>query len=197
MADEMHVPGTGFREEPVRSVGEAERTALVRALATEHPAALSDWLATTVLDMQTVAWLNQQGLGPYIYYRLRDIGLGDRIATDTMTALRARYLHTVADNALILDGASTWAARFSEAGIPAVWIKGVSLSHTIYPHPGLRPMSDIDVVIRRSDRGRALALVEKLTGQRAGTLAEHSGMHACFEVGRHNRVRMEVHWSLL
>jgi len=37
------------------------------------------------------------------------------------------------------------------AGVPAVFLKGVALSEQVYPRPGTRPTSDIDVWIRPDD----------------------------------------------
>lgn len=169
----------------------------VQALMADHASALSDWLAVNQFDAHTVAWLRHQGLAPVAFYRLREAGLTAQLPTEVMRVLHTDYLHTVAANMLALAEAEAWARRFAEAGIMAVWLKGVPLSQTIYPHLGLRPMLDIDVLVSRADRSRALALVEEQTGQDAGTLSEDSAMHAVFRVGDHQRISMEVHWSLL
>jgi Uncharacterised nucleotidyltransferase len=45
------------------------------------------------------------------------------------------------------------------AGIQALWLKGYALIHSIYPAPTLRPMSDLDLLIKPSQRAQAQALL--------------------------------------
>ncbi|MFT3775551.1 MAG: nucleotidyltransferase family protein [Minicystis sp.] len=42
-------------------------------------------------------------------------------------------------------------------GIPAMLVKGAALALTVYPDPAARPMQDIDLLVRRDDRDRAVA----------------------------------------
>lgn len=46
------------------------------------------------------------------------------------------------------------------AGIPVIVLKGAALADTIYPSIASRPMSDIDLLIRRAERERAVAALE-------------------------------------
>ncbi len=48
------------------------------------------------------------------------------------------------------------------AQIPALWLKGIALAHTVYPQPVLRRMSDLDVLVPYDQRENALGLVEGL-----------------------------------
>jgi hypothetical protein len=57
-----------------------------------------------------------------------------------------------------LDAAMTRVlASSSTAGIPTVILKGPILSRIVYPVPGLRPYSDIDLMVKPADEGRAVA----------------------------------------
>lgn len=49
-----------------------------------------------------------------------------------------------------------------ETGASALVLKGLALAHAFYPHPGLRPMSDVDLLIPPSDSERARAALEAL-----------------------------------
>ena len=53
-------------------------------------------------------------------------------------------------------------AACDDAGIQTLVLKGAALSHTIYPEPGLRPMSDIDILVPKSDLWRAQSLLAGL-----------------------------------
>ena len=50
----------------------------------------------------------------------------------------------------------------AEANIPAMWIKGSALAHTIYPKPSLRPMCDLDVLVPYDRREAAFEEVTQL-----------------------------------
>ncbi|MEN9936380.1 MAG: hypothetical protein RLZZ387_2959 [Chloroflexota bacterium] len=53
-------------------------------------------------------------------------------------------------------------ARFHAAGVEALALKGAALSFLVYPRPALRPMRDIDLLVRASDAPRAYALLGEL-----------------------------------
>lgn len=47
-------------------------------------------------------------------------------------------------------------AALSQAGIDALVVKGAALALTVYPSEAVRPMNDIDLLVRAEDRDRAL-----------------------------------------
>ncbi len=53
-------------------------------------------------------------------------------------------------------------ASFDENRLPLMLVKGSVLQRTVYPAPSTRPMSDLDLVVRREDVARAGALLERL-----------------------------------
>ena len=46
------------------------------------------------------------------------------------------------------------------AGIPCLVLKGLPLAHELYPSPDLRPPGDLDLLVRRPDRDRALEVLQ-------------------------------------
>lgn len=61
-------------------------------------------------------------------------------------------LHSgIAHNLLFLKSAGEVLSALKEDGIPAIVLKGVALIETIYPHIGMREMSDIDLLIKDKD----------------------------------------------
>ena len=48
------------------------------------------------------------------------------------------------------------------AGLDLLVLKGAALAETLYPHPGLRPFGDIDILVRPEDAPRAKLLLERL-----------------------------------
>ncbi|MCH7841037.1 MAG: nucleotidyltransferase family protein [Planctomycetes bacterium] len=62
------------------------------------------------------------------------------------------------------------AARFHEAGVPLMVLKGAALNLAIYDEPSDRPMDDIDLLVRPRDHDRAAVLLEQLGCLRGGHL---------------------------
>jgi len=52
-----------------------------------------------------------------------------------------------------------WARLAAEAGVEVVCLKGLAVAHLLYP-PDLRWMSDADLLVRRTDRDRLIAVFE-------------------------------------
>lgn len=170
---------------------------LLRVLVNDEPHGLDEWLAANRLDAPLATWLAAHGLAPFVFYRFSEARLVGQLPAQARSALRAEYLQIAAHNLLAIQEAAAWATRFASQGITAIWLKGVPLSQTVYPAPGLRPMGDIDLLVPRHELPAALALAEATTGQAAATLAEDAGMHAVFQLGPGGFVKMEIHWSLL
>jgi hypothetical protein len=76
---------------------------------------------------------------------------------DVQAQLRSEAISSLARNLRQVFGLKKAAAAFDRSGIPWLCIKGPVIASTLYLDPGLRPFSDIDVVIRLSDFERAYA----------------------------------------
>ncbi|MDW8316809.1 MAG: nucleotidyltransferase family protein, partial [Anaerolineae bacterium] len=87
--------------------------------------------------------------------------------------------------------------RLAEAGIRAIWLKGVALALTVYPEPGLRAMTDVDVLVPAQQAEEAMRVIAAATGRPPATLGASLDKHAVADVGPANSVRLEVHWSLV
>lgn len=180
---------------PALNEGPARIQTLLHSLAAEDATALADWLAAGAFTRAHRDWLVDQGLCPFAFYRLKQTGLLSQAPPAEQAALRASFLKTTAHNLLALAEARAWASRFAEAGITAVWLKGVPLSLTVYPAPGARPMGDIDVLIPRAQVKPALALIRAVTGVPPAALS--TDIEARVPIGPHSQGRMDVHWDLL
>ncbi len=77
--------------------------AFLQALIAVEPDTLRTWIAAHRLDVDAVAWLHAQGLAPYAFHRLREVGLVDSLAPAARDELRQAYYRSSAD-AAIHDG---------------------------------------------------------------------------------------------
>ncbi len=89
------------------------------------------------------------------------------------------------------------------AGVAAIPLKGPALAEHLYGQPGLRPFTDLDILVRRGDVSAALGVLASLGYRHLGDgrpleheLAEAAG--ACFvHEGPEPGLPVDLHWELL
>jgi hypothetical protein len=95
----------------------------------------------------------EHGLEPLLSAHLRDaaiappVAVADRLRARTMQHAHACAVRTrvMADVARMLQG----------AGVQYLVLKGAALAHIVYAAPALRPMRDLDLLVRPEDASRA------------------------------------------
>lgn len=112
------------------------------------------------------AWddlLNQaktQGLESLLYHHLQAAGVP--LPPKVRQELQGLYLRHCHANQVRAETLAEILTTFEAAGIQALVLKGAALAHLIYPQPGLRPMSDVDLLIKKSDARQAQHLLNNL-----------------------------------
>ena len=127
------------------------------AEVTAQLARVGDWRSTSEL-------LRQHGLTPLAYWALRSL-YGDKppmIPEQEWSTWHEAYLTTAARQLL----AQAQLAELIEAsGLPGeriMALKGFWLARHVYPDPGTRPMSDLDVAVRLDDLDLLLGALPNL-----------------------------------
>jgi hypothetical protein len=140
-----------------------------------------------------------QRLMPLVYNNLRNL------KTDAGMLLRLKgvYKKTWFLNQLILHNAAQIAQKMREAGISFLFFKGLALILVYYPDPGLRPMTDIDVMVPWEKAELAGDLLKTLgyrfkispahTVFKENYMALYNGIGFVNDSGFH----LDLHWSLL
>lgn len=77
-------------------------------------------------------------------------------------ALRRDRLVTTARNLMFGQVAEECARAFAVAAVPVALLKGLAYSATIYPEAGVRPTSDIDLLVPDATRRTAFAVLDRL-----------------------------------
>jgi len=107
--------------------------------------------------------------------------------------VRLAYLHHRLDETV---------EALAGAGIPVVLLKGAALARTAYPSVGDRPMSDLDLLVRPADAGRAYAVAQAV-GWRTSEYESLESFYAGhvhlppLRDGRARDVALELHVGLL
>jgi hypothetical protein len=139
-----------------------------------------------------------EGVAPLLYDAMRGQRLApaaDEEALKQDSATSCRYgMQMMAQLDAILR-------RFNRAGIPVILLKGAALVETVYRQAALRPMSDLDLLLRDEDVYRAVDALGALRFA-AARIEERRGAALQFE----NEIRLtrtrppncvvELHWSL-
>jgi len=115
---------------------------------------VSKLLASGQIDWQQfIDEAERNGLAPWLYHN-RDNG---RIQFDAkvlrpLQALAVRHRHAGEIYTRVLI---ELLAVFHEQRIEIILLKGAALARTVYPEPGLRPMRDLDILVKEDDLVRA------------------------------------------
>jgi len=131
-------------------------------IAVNEPDRLRVWLAAHRLDVDAVAWLRGQGLAPYAFHRLREVGLVESVAPAARAELRQAYYRSSADAAIHDDELRQVLGALGAASIVPVLFKGATLAHTAYASSACRPMGDLDLWVTDEEMSRAQAALERL-----------------------------------
>jgi hypothetical protein len=134
----------------------------LQALVAAEPDGLRAWLATRRLDVDAVAWLHAQGLAPYAFHRLREVGLVESLAPAARDELRQAYYRSSADAVIHDDELRRVLRALAAASIVPVLFKGAALAHTAYASSACRPMGDLDLWVTDEEMGRAQLALERL-----------------------------------
>lgn len=108
--------------------------------------------------------------------------------------IRAEWQRSLVGTLAAYEATLRAALRLSDVAarekIPFAVLRGIAVAHTVYPDTCLRPMHDLDVLVRRQDVHRFLSALE-----REGLKPEKSLQRQY--VFRVDGVLVEVHWSFI
>jgi hypothetical protein len=90
-----------------------------------------------------------EGIHALLYAHLRDLeDIKARVPTAVLAHLETSYRGNWARNVLLTERWAELVALLAGEGVEVITHKGMALIHTVYPDMGLRPMADIDLLIR-------------------------------------------------
>jgi hypothetical protein len=114
--------------------------------------------------------------------------------------LQARFKEALARHVVMSRDLAALLRALAAASIPTIPLKGAYLGEVVYPHPAVRPMSDIDVLIPADDRFRVDGILSGL-GYRRGNDAHSWAFDVAYDGATFydgpGGARVDVHWRLL
>jgi hypothetical protein len=131
---------------------------LLRAALREESEAIQAWRGIRDrLDLDR-ADVGSQRLLPLLAANLRRYGVDDSQLGRCMQL----YRETRSQNHALFDAVGAVVRTLTEAGIETMVLKGWALAELYYKDIGLRPMSDVDLLVRRTDARRASHILQQL-----------------------------------
>jgi len=138
------------------------------------------------------------GLAPLLYVHARAAGV--QLPAAVKRKLQGLYLRHQHANRVRTDVLRDILSTYHAAGVSALVLKGAALSHTVYPEPGLRPMSDLDILVREADLWSAQRLLADLGFDAplpAGPTSAHRHLALAARQVEGLSVQVEIHHKLL
>ncbi len=103
--------------------------------------------------------VTHHGLGGLLFFWIRKLKLEKTIPLDVyrdLGDLSESYTSIWEDHGEILKGILM---RFHESEVEVILLKGAQIAHTDYPHFSLRPIEDLDLLVRKSNRSQMVRLM--------------------------------------
>ncbi|HQU32323.1 MAG: nucleotidyltransferase family protein [Planctomycetia bacterium] len=123
-------------------------------------------------------------------------GGGELFPKHFLEKLKLEYIITNIANSKIYDTLSEIGNAFNKAGIPFILLKGSHLAQFVYQDIGLRPMGDIDILVKKEEMKEINKMLNKL-GYKAEPLYKWQ-LHDNYAVNYYhkNKKSLQIHWEL-
>ncbi len=137
-----------------------------------------------------------RNLAPLLYHQIKQLGLTPPGAV--LQELEAAYLQTVGRNIRLYSESGKMLSKLAEHGCPVIVLKGIYLAEHAYDNIGLRPMGDVDLLVRKDDLSRidqALLALGFVPVEQTRVITE-TDYHFHYSLNGKN-FNVEIHWSIL
>jgi hypothetical protein len=164
-----------------------------------------DWAAFSLPDARRLVELARaEGVSPLLYHRLLCHPEISNLPPDFLalfsSSLALDHYRTAAHNTLLFNELDRILAAFAQAQLPVIVLKGAALARTLYPDPALRPMGDLDLLVKPGDVAACLQIAHGLgytepDPEAAAGLNQRLLHHVHLRQGKN--LVLELHWQLL
>ena len=175
------------------SIDDARYHQLIALLRGERAPRDCDWDALVTLAIK-------ERVAPILYDTLKRNSTA--LSDSARQRLARAYHHTLASNLRKFQVVQNVLARFNVAGISSITLKGIALAELVYAKIGVRPMADIDLLVKIADAERAVALLRDAGFREGGKPELRPGFDREFRVEKEllspqpASQMVEVHWRL-
>jgi hypothetical protein len=151
------------------------------------------------------------GVAPLVYYQLNHLSGNfdhsplsthdSRVPHGTLEFFRQAYYKNLARNLTLLQELKKILNALNNHGIRVMLLKGAALAETLYKNPALRPMSDLDLLVRKEDLAQAeRELLDlgycPLRIEFSGWWAERFGGERFYVKRAGFPIYVDIHWNI-
>ena len=156
-------------------------------------------------QMNTAKWQQllehsrQYGVAPLLYSILEPLFPQINIPPQITEQLRNIYLKSAGRNTMLYNQLEKLLTVFNKNNVPVILLKGAYLAEEAYGNIALRPMQDIDLLIRKEDVSRAYEILTDLG------YSPVKPIHEEFDISQHHhipqfvgsgKIPVEIHWNI-
>lgn len=170
------------------------------ARAEPHPAQQAELTraAVTVTEWAPILrTAEQNSLSPLLYHHLSAANVA--LPTPVKRELLGGFLQHGRANQTRAAALAEMLSALEQDGMRALVLKGAALAHTVYPHPGLRPMRDLDILVSPNDLTQARKTLLELGYREELEASTPTGHHHLPPLGREQdgmHISVEVHHQI-
>lgn len=142
--------------------------------------------------------LAPHGMLPFFYWRIYSLPKDMRPPDETTSYLKDVFLLSTARAMQIDNQVNALQKAFKNNNLPILILKGAALSRYAYPEPGLRPCTDIDLLIRPDDFLQADKVLNSLGYQSQVNYFEHFrdfAIEELYSAKDKYLVAIDLHWD--
>ena len=142
----------------------------------------------------------RHGVAPLLYQRLKTLNPSANITASIVQRLREIYLRSAWENTRLYHELSKVLSLLQNDGIPVIVLKGAALAETAYQNIALRPMGDVDLLVKKEDLYRTeitlLSLGYAVPKRYLRKKLDEKSHHHLPPYVKENRIMVEVHWNI-
>ena len=153
----------------------------------------------TSADWEKVIELSiKHSVAPLLYQRLKAVSSEATIPVNVVDRLHEIYLNSAARNMRLFDELSKVLRMLQDDGIQVIVLKGAHLAEIVYNNIALRPMDDVDLMVKKADLPRVAEKFLKM-GYNSTERISVKGLSSTIEkptfTNLHNNY-FDIHWTL-
>ena len=132
-----------------------------------------------------VSEASRHRIGPLLYSKIQQAETESIVPTDVVQKLREKYLANAYRNTVLFHQLSELLACLNNQDIPVILLKGAHLAEFVYKDISLRPMSDLDILVKEAHLSQAVQIAFKAGYQffyDKKTAKEKNNRDYCYDV---------------
>ncbi|HSE84410.1 MAG TPA: nucleotidyltransferase family protein [Thermodesulfobacteriota bacterium] len=146
--------------------------------------------------LESASW---HGVAPLLYHNLKGLYLSFAIPQKAMGQLKKAYHENLARNMYLYNELDRILESFDAKGINIIVLKGAALAGTVYGNIALRPMNDIDLLVKEEDIAYTEKTMSELgylfQGEKPLEWYRENHFHLAY-IHPEKNVLVEIHWHI-